>query len=108
MRAESLRRMAEEMAALKRSAVTLGAKEFFAKREQECRDEADEQERCSPERPWPATADRLRRLISSAVERFAPGLHRCSHPDVHADARCVAIHARKMDYARNNRLRFIR
>ena len=55
MRADSLRRMAEEMAALKRSAVTPGAKEYFARRERECLDEAAEQELCPPERPWPVT-----------------------------------------------------
>ena len=49
MRAEALRRMAEEMANLKRSAVTPDAQEFFARRERECLDEAEEQERCLPE-----------------------------------------------------------
>ena len=54
MRAESLRRMAEEMALLKRSAVTADVKEFFAARERECLDEAEEQERCPPEGDQPA------------------------------------------------------
>jgi len=57
MRGDSLRRMAEEMAALKRSSVTPDAKDFFAKRERECLDEAEEQERCPSEGGQPAASD---------------------------------------------------
>ena len=44
MRSEALRRMAEEMAALKRSSASPDAKEYFARRERECLDEAREEE----------------------------------------------------------------